>query len=1080
MLVVKSEFMKAFRNRALALSGILLISFCAVAQNTALVSGAWETGTNWSTGAAPVATDNVVVPAGFAMTVNAAGDLCGSLTIANGGSVTINNGDGLAIGGSLSNGGGLNAVAGSTLTFNGAANSTITGGGTYTIAGTIVMKLNAATTTLDVQDANFITGINAGGNYFFTFTKGTWIMDNAGTLNDSYNSGSTNALTIPFGVVIQSNNGIMNLAKNGTMATIGNGTSTYGQSNIILSGELYINGGTVDVAFGQTVSTAGGQTLSMGVDLQYHANGGSPELLMTSGTLNLGAGFDYYSTSDYIDFNMSGGTIVAAVKGSSYMGTFQLNDYPGGQTVMSGGLIELTDASWGYYPDIDLGGTNVQGVLYSVTGGTVQFGSPATANTGTNFAFEAWSTTNYPNFSFEPGIAKVAQPLNNSDFRIYSLTANTNMSFSVADYLTGNSTKNMTIDGNNGSWAFDDEGGFVAGTSTVHFTGTANQMINSSSLTSVSFYNLIIATLSGASASVGGNLNTIKVGGYLTISSGAFIPGTMTTLDVTGTTTLSAGALTAPATINESGNWTNNGGGFVPNNGTMNFTGTAAQAINGTATTQTFYNLIAKLSVNQTLSVGGSTTVLAVNNNLTETSGNITAPAKLTVLGNVVLTSGTYNAGTNTYIGGGFTNNSNAFFANSNTVAFNGSAAQTIGGSFATTFYNMTASNSAGNVILGTSTIVSNQFAFTLGMLDASKHPLTITSGLAITGATGNSYIIVGNGVSTTGYLAIDNLPASTATLFPIGTATYYLPATLNPGTNTGVAFSAFVFTPAAYSGVYGGAAFTGTEKTNILSTIWNISQTAGSGSATLAVNWTAAGTTFDGSAFVSDGSNIGILQHNIGGYWNTATGSGNVATFSATSSFSSFGEFVVGTLNYVLALTITDFNATLNSNNTVGLTWIGSGLGFSSFDIQRSTDGIDWTTIGEVAAATADADGQYSFIDPNPAPGVNYYRIFSQETDGGSSYSNIRTVNLAGMAAIGIYPNPTTDRINVSVSNATPDLSIRLVSLTGQVLQSIMPGATGASVTTINVQRYPAAIYFVQLVNSQRVLQVSSVIVTH
>ena len=1072
--------MKAFRIRAFALSGTLFISYWAAAQNTALTSGAWENGTNWSSGAAPVATDNVAVPAGLAMTVNAAGDLCANLTIANGGSVTINSGDGLAIGGNLSNAGALSAVAGSTLTFNGAANSTVTGGGGYTIAGTVVLNMGAATTALDVQDANFITGINSGGNYYFTFTRGTWIMDNTGTLNDSYNSGSTNALTIPFGVVIQSNNGIMNLAKNGTMATIGNGTSSYGQSNIILSGELYINGGTVDVALGQPTSTAGGQTLSMGVDLQYYVKGGSPELLMTSGTLNLGAGFDYYTTKDYVNFNMSGGTIVAAVKGSSYMGTFQLNDYAGGQTVMSGGLIELTDASWGYYPDIDLGGTNVQSVLYSVTGGTVQFGSPATANTGTNFSFEAWSTTNYPNFSFEPGIAKVAQPLNNSDFRIYSLTANTNMTFSVADYLTGNSTKNMTIDGNNGSWAFDDEGGFVAGTSTTHFIGTANQMINSTALTTVSFYNLIIATSGGASAAASGNVNTIKVGGYLTISSGAFSPGTMTTLDVTGTTTLTAGTLTAPATINESGSWTNNGGTFVPNSGTLNFTGAAAEAINGTAATQTFYNLATKMSVGQILSTGGSTNTVTVTNNLTETSGSITAPATLTVLGNVLLTSGTFLAGTNTYIAGNFTNNSNAFVANSHSVTFNGSTAQTIGGSYGSTFYNLTVANSGGNVILGIVTTVSNQFGFTLGMLDASKKPLTITSGLAITGVTGDSYIIVGNGVTTAGYLAIDNLPGSTATLFPIGTATYYLPATLNPGTNTGDAFSAYVFTPAAYSGVYGGAAFTGTEKANILNTIWNISQTAGAGSATLGLNWTAAGTSLDGTSFVSDGTNIGILQHNAGGYWNAATGSGNVATFSATSSFSTFGQFIAGTLNYVLPLTISDFNATLNSNNTVGLTWTASSIGVSSFDIQRSTDGIDWTIIGEVAAGTADADGQYSFIDPNPAPGVDYYRIFSQQTDGGSSYSNIRTVSLAGMAAIGIYPNPTTDRINISVSNATPDLVIRLVSLTGQVLQTVMPGATGASVTTINVQRYPAAIYLVQLVNSQRVLQVSSVMVTH
>jgi hypothetical protein len=1071
--------MKTFHLRAVSLVVTLLISGWVMANKTALHSGAWENGANWSSGVAPVAIDNVIIPAGISMTVNVTTDLCHSLTIANLGSVSINVNKGLAIGGSLSNAGTFTAAAGSTVTFNGAANSTVTGGGSYTVAGTIVLNLGSAAISLDVQDANFITGVNSGGNYYFTFTRGTWRMDNAGTLNDCYNSGSANALTIPFGVVIESDNGTMNLAKFGTMATIGDGVTTYGQSNILLSGELFINGGTVDVAMGQPASTKSGQTLSMGVDLQYYANGGSPELYVATGTLNLGAGFDYYTTNDYINFKMTGGTIVAAAAGSSYLGTFQLNDYPGGQTVMSGGLIELTDASWGLYPDVDLGGTNVQSLLYSVTGGTVQFGSPLTANTGTFFSFEAWATTNYPNLAFEPGMPKVAQPLNNSDFRMNSLTANANMTFNVTDYLTGNSTKNMYIEGNNGSWAFDDEGGFIPGTSTVQFIGAVNQMLNSSSQTSTSFYNVVIGTLAGAGVSVSGSLNTLNIGGNLTVSSGALSPGTMTTLNVTGTTTLNAGTLTAPATLNEGANWTNNGGAFVPNGGTVNFNGTGNQVINGTAATQTFYNLSTNMTAGQTLSTGGGTTTVAVNNNLTETTGSITAPANLIVLGNVLLSAGTFTAGTNTAVAGNFTNNSNAFAANSNTVTFNGSTAQTIGGSFGSVFYNMTVANSGGSVILGMPTTVSNQFAFAPGMLDASNAPLTITSGLAITGASSNSYIIVGNGVSTTGLLTIDNVPANTATLFPIGTAAYYLPATLNPGVNVGDGFSTFVFTPAAYNAVSGGPAFGPAMAAGILSAVWNVSQSAGTGSATLGVNWTASGTTLEGSSFKTAGTNIGISQY-VGGGWQTATGSGNVATASATSTFGTFTQFLVNTQNFVLPVEITDFNANLHSNHAVGLTWTASAVGFSRFDVQRSNNGTDWATIGIVAAAATDADGQYSFTDPNPFAGVNYYRLFGQQTDGGSSYSATRTVSLSGMAAIGIYPNPTADRINISVSNATPDLCIRLVSLTGQVLQTVMPGATGASVATMSVRHYPAAIYLVQLVNAEKVLQVSPVIVTH
>jgi hypothetical protein len=1042
--------------RTLLLSGLVLISARTLANNTALSSGPWENGGNWSSGAAPLATDNVVIPAGMTMTVNAAGDLCGNLNIANGGSVVIEANEGLTIGGNLANAGTFTAKAFSMVTFDGNANCTITGGGTYTIAGTIVLNMGSAATSLDIQDANFITGINSGGNYFFTFKKGTWIMDNAAAwLNDSYNSGSTNALTIPYGVTIQVNSGVMTLAKNGTMATIGDGLSTYGQSNIVLSGKLFVNGGTVLVALGQAVSNSSGQTLNMGVDLQYYVNGGTPQLYITSGSLVLGSGFDYYSNSDYVDFEMTGGTVTAAVNGSSFMGTFQLNDVVGGMTVMSGGLIQLTDASWGYYPDIDLGGPNVKSTLYSVTGGTVQFGSPLTANAGTYFSFEAWATTNYPNFDFESGIAKVAQPLNNSDFRVYSVKANANMTFSVADYFTGNTTKNMYVDGNNGAWAFDVEGTWVPGTSTVHFTSSFAQAINSTAFNNVSFYNVNIENQGVAFTFASGNVTTLNVGGTLTVNTGVLSPGTMTTLNVSGDVILNAGSLMAPANINASGNWTNNGGAFVPGSNTVNFVGAGNESINGTAASQTFYNVVADLG------------------------GNLTGPSSLSVKGNMLLTAGTFTGGTNTNIAGNFTNNDGGFNANGKTVTFNGSSAQTIGGSSVTTFNNLGIANTSGNVILGIAANVNNQLAFTKGLVDASSYPLTITNGVSATGASSTSYVIVGNGVSSTGSVIIQNLPPNTATLFPIGTSSYYFPATLNPGINSGQAFSTYVYTPASYNAIYGGPAFPAALATNILSAVWNVNETIGTGSATLGVNWASSGTTLDGTAFQSAGTNIGISQF-VGGNWQTATGSGNVATTSATSSFGTFSQFLVSTQNVVLPLGVTDFNAVLNGNNTVGLSWTAPGIGFSNFVVQRSNDGIDWSNIGTVAANAADANGQYAYTDLSPFSGTDYYRLISEQTDGNSSYSNIRTVNLANVATVGIYPNPTSDQINVSLSNATPDLCIRLVSLNGQVLETVKPGVSGASVTTIDVRHYPAAIYLVQLSNTAKVIQVASVVVHH
>src|SRR5664279_4090768 len=139
---------------------MLLMSALAMAVNTAKLTGAWETAANWSLGTVPSVSDNVIIPAGFTITVKAAGDVCGNLFIAAGGSLIINNAASLSITGNFNNGGSFTSIAGATLTFNAATNSTISGGGTYLISGAIVLNMGSKTTLLDIQDANFITGIN--------------------------------------------------------------------------------------------------------------------------------------------------------------------------------------------------------------------------------------------------------------------------------------------------------------------------------------------------------------------------------------------------------------------------------------------------------------------------------------------------------------------------------------------------------------------------------------------------------------------------------------------------------------------------------------------------------------------------------------------------------------------------------------------------------------------------------------------------------------------------------------------------------------------------------------------------------
>jgi len=885
---------KIYRVMVVTLSLLSGPYFVKAATFTARASNNWNNyATTWGTATGPTASDIVIIPNGFTVTVNITTAAAASVTIngggkltlnnndkltiagvlSNAGTITTNNGSNLLIGGSLINAGTMTVNNGSTVTFDGTANSTISSsGGTYTINGTIVMNMGAATTVLDVQDANFIAGINAGGKYYFTLTKGTFKMDNSGTLNNMYNSGSATALTIPYGVVLESDNGTMNLASKGT------------SGNVVLSGELYMNGGTVNVQTGQTSTQ----------DFRYTVNGGTPQLYINSGTLNIGSGFNPKDNNDYIDFRMTGGTMAITTVNSSNYPTFQLQDYAGGKTYMSGGLILLDQPGNGPYNDLDMGGSAIS--PYSVTGGTVQFGGPGFPyNNAANFWIAPYSTTNYPNLvddalNSASVLAETAGAVN-----ALSLYINPGTTFDASNIST------LNITGSNGAYALDNEGTFTMGNNTVEFSGGMAQVIKS-----------------------------------------------------------------------------------------------------------------------------------------------LVSPMK---------------------------------------------------------FYNMQVANTGANVILDVATTITNQLSFSSGNVDASAASLTIANGSgAITGYGSSSYVITGDGVTNTGSLIIQKLTRSASSTFPIGTSSYYLPITVNPGNNNNTAYSAYVYPGVTTTAKSNGASVSSGTLKNMADVTWNIAQTAGSNSATLGLNWASAGTALEGQYFQTFGTAIGITQF-TGGAWGPETGSGSEPAHTATATFSNVTQFsVVGTTAVILPLVLGDFNAAPQGKDVL-LSWAAFPDGQTgSFTVQRSLDGSSWTDLGVVQAdVLATLETSYSFIDAAPAAGQNAYRLFIQNEDGSISYSSIKLVEFSSAVSLNIYPNPANSSLTIGVggaglgsgsasasgsglgsgSGSGSALAIRLLNTSGTVLQSKIVEA-GVGTMTMNTGVYPAGVYYVEILEGGRLMQTTAVMVAH
>ncbi|HTR28710.1 MAG TPA: T9SS type A sorting domain-containing protein, partial [Puia sp.] len=189
--------------------------------------------------------------------------------------------------------------------------------------------------------------------------------------------------------------------------------------------------------------------------------------------------------------------------------------------------------------------------------------------------------------------------------------------------------------------------------------------------------------------------------------------------------------------------------------------------------------------------------------------------------------------------------------------------------------------------------------------------------------------------------------------------------------------------------------------------------------------------------------------------------GNGKTPTWSNASSHTGDAWMMgISAMNTYVALPVgtTDFTAE-RQQHAVGLQWTTAIEQNSKyFAIQRSADGSDWSTIGEVAAAgNSDKALQYSFVDYQPLTGSNFYRLQQVDFAGASVYSPVRNVDFAGAGLmIDFYPNPVRDRL--TITSAGTIQSVTLTTLSGQILQSTTGFTSGQS---LDLSRYPFGIYF-------------------
>lgn len=141
-------------------------------------------------------------------------------------------------------------------------------------------------------------------------------------------------------------------------------------------------------------------------------------------------------------------------------------------------------------------------------------------------------------------------------------------------------------------------------------------------------------------------------------------------------------------------------------------------------------------------------------------------------------------------------------------------------------------------------------------------------------------------------------------------------------------------------------------------------------------------------------------------------------------------------------------------------LEWeIANDSSITYYIIEQSTDTIHFNPVGSVKALQKDT-ATYSFNDPSPRIGINYYMLKIEDTAGNATYSSIIKIQMAGTPeTLTLHPNPATDHITVTLPSTMNPSQFMLVDMNGKVIK-IVPVATGVSDVTIDLIRFTNGVY--------------------
>lgn len=153
-------------------------------------------------------------------------------------------------------------------------------------------------------------------------------------------------------------------------------------------------------------------------------------------------------------------------------------------------------------------------------------------------------------------------------------------------------------------------------------------------------------------------------------------------------------------------------------------------------------------------------------------------------------------------------------------------------------------------------------------------------------------------------------------------------------------------------------------------------------------------------------------------------------------------------------------FSAVRQTDMTVVLKWNFVESTDNVYTIERATADMKFEP---VVSVEQNMNNTYSFIDRQPNPAMNYYRLSVIDKDGVIKYSSIRIIDSRYQMNTLIYPNPATTDFNISMPGQDGMKRIKIFDRFGKPVFELNTAVTSQHI----IHSFEKGIYMVQIANT-------------